>query len=116
MADAFLTKRAQELRKNMTPEERKLWHLFLKTLPVTVNRQKICGPYIVDFYCAAAKTVIEIDGSQHFETENQEKDKQRDIYFKENNIRVLRFSNRKINEQFDAVCEAINTHLNIYSQ
>ena len=115
MADAFLTKRAQELRKNMTPEERKLWHLFFRTLPVTVNRQKISGPYIVDFYCAAAKTVIEIDGSQHFETENQEKDKQRDIYFKENNIRVLRFSNREVNEKFDAVCEAINTHLNIYS-
>ena len=46
----------------MTRHERKLWHEFLKGLPVTVNRQKVIGRYIVDFYCAQAKLVIELDG------------------------------------------------------
>jgi very-short-patch-repair endonuclease len=55
------------LRKNMTKEERKLWYQFLKKLPLTVHRQKIINNYIVDFYCAQAKIVIELDGSQHYE-------------------------------------------------
>ncbi len=109
--DGNLKRNAQILRKKMTPEERKLWYLFLKNLPLTVNRQKVCGPYIVDFYCAAAKTVIEIDGGQHFETENREKDRQRDAYFAKNGIAVLRFSNRDINEAFDRVCAGIAQQL-----
>ena len=47
----------------MTKEEKHLWYDFLNLLPVTVNRQKIIGNYIVDFFCASAKTVIELDGS-----------------------------------------------------
>ena len=61
---------AQSLRKDMTKEENKLWYKFLKVLPLTVNRQKVIGNYIVDFYCAANKTVIELDGSQHYEKDN----------------------------------------------
>ena len=61
------TKYAQKLRREMTKEERHLWYDFLKTLPETVNRQKVIGPCIVDFYCASAGLVIELDGSQHFE-------------------------------------------------
>ena len=56
----------------MTKEERKLWYDFLKQLPQTVNRQKTIGNYIVDFYCAEAKLVIELDGSQHYEPEGQD--------------------------------------------
>ena len=59
--------RAQRLRKNMTPQERHLWYDFLSTYPVRFRRQRTVGPYIVDFYCAAASLVVEIDGSQHFE-------------------------------------------------
>ena len=59
-----LTPFARKLRREMTKEERHLWYDFLKPLPVTVNRQKVIGPYIVDFYCAGAKLVIELDGSQ----------------------------------------------------
>ena len=55
------------LRKNMTPEERHLWYDFLKTYPIRFNRQKIIGKYIVDFYSAKAKLIIELDGSQHYE-------------------------------------------------
>ena len=57
-----LTRNAQELRKSMTKEERHLWYDFLKSLPVTVNRQKVIGQYIADFYIAEKKVVIELDG------------------------------------------------------
>ena len=59
---------AKNLRKNMTNEERHLWYEFLRDYPLRFSRQKILGKYIVDFYCAKAKLVIEVDGSQHFET------------------------------------------------
>ena len=75
-----LTKNAKVLRKNMTREERKLWYECLKLLPITVNRQKVIGKYIVDFYCASAKTIIEIDGAQHFAREGRLKDKEREIF------------------------------------
>ena len=58
-----LTPYAQKLRKNMTKEERHIWYDFLRQLPIVINRQKVIGKYIVDFYCASMKTVIEIDGS-----------------------------------------------------
>jgi len=51
----------------MTKEKRKLWFMFLSKLPIKVRRQKMIGNYILDFYCAKAKTAIEIDGSQHYE-------------------------------------------------
>ena len=61
-----LTNLSQNLRKNMTKEEKHLWYDFLKNLPITVNRQKVIGNYIVDFYCAKANIAIELDGSQHY--------------------------------------------------
>ena len=69
-----LTDNAKNLRKNMTKEERHLWYDFLKTLPITVNRQKVIGNYIVDFYIATAKLVIELDGSQHYEESSIKKE------------------------------------------
>lgn len=57
---------AQELRRNMTPQERHLWYDFLSGYPVRFRRQKQFGRYIVDFYCSAAKIILEIDGSQHY--------------------------------------------------
>ena len=75
-----LTGNAQTLRNNMTKEERHLWYDFLKTLPVTVNRQKVIGKYIVDFYVAISKLAIELDGSQHYEDKGVEKDTKREEY------------------------------------
>lgn len=72
----------------MTKEERRLWYDYLKGLPVTVNRQKVIGPYIADFYCAKAKVVIEIDGSQHYEDGAMEADAERDAYFRGLGMRV----------------------------
>ena len=83
---------ARNLRKEMTKEERRLWYEFLKGLPVTVHRQKVIGPYIVDFYIASVKTVIELDGSQHYEGKG---------------LQVLRYSNLDVMRHFDAVCQDI---------
>ncbi|MBR3509449.1 MAG: DUF559 domain-containing protein [Lachnospiraceae bacterium] len=91
----------------MTKEERHLWYDFLKKLPFSVNRQKVIGNYIVDFYIAKAKVVIEVDGSQHYESKGLEKDKERDSYFREIGIKVLRYTNLDINQRFEAVCQDI---------
>ncbi len=102
---------SQKLRNNMTKEERHLWYDCLKQLPVTVKRQQILGEYIVDFYCASKKVVIELDGTQHFEIEGRNKDVIRDEYLKKEGIRVLRYSNYDINQNFTAVCEDIRNVL-----
>ncbi len=102
-----LTENAKSLRKNMTKEERHLWHDFLKNLPMTVNRQKVIGKYIVDFYIASYKLVIEIDGSQHYEDKGIENDLKRDKYLNSLGIKVLRYSNADINQRFKGVCEDI---------
>ncbi len=102
---------AKELRKNMTKEERHLWYDFLKTLPMTVNRQKVIGNYIVDFYIASHKLVIELDGSQHYEDKGIENDTKRDAYLNSLGIKVLRYSNLDINQRFESVCQDILNHI-----
>lgn len=102
-----LTGNAQNLRKNMTPEERHLWYDFLKNLPVTINKQKVIGRYIVDFYCAQAKIAVEVDGSQHYSSDGKAYDKERDEYLNRQGIRVLRYTNRDIDKNFDGVCADI---------
>ncbi len=64
----------------MTSQERHIWYDFLRNYPLTINRQKVIGNYIVDFYCAKAKIVIELDGSQHYDKSGKEKDKIRDDF------------------------------------
>ena len=99
-----LRKNAQKLRREMTKEERRLWYDFLKKLPLTVNRQKVIGHYIVDFYCASAKLVIELDGSQHYESEGTTSDQERDYALNQLGITVVRYSNSDIDRNFDGVC------------
>ena len=103
--------RARKLRREMTPHERKLWYLFLRKYPVKIYKQKILGQYIVDFYCPAAKLVIELDGWQHYEETGKENDLFRDERLKELGLRVLRFSNRDIDWEFAAVCELIDREI-----
>lgn len=95
----------------MTKEERHLWYDFLKGLPVTVHRQKVFGSYIVDFYCAEAKLVIELDGSQHYEWEGQQKDLVRDRYLQSLELTVLRYSNLQVRQEFESVCQDIWNHI-----
>ena len=106
-----LTANAQVLRKSMTKEERHLWYDFFKTLPISVNRQKVIGRYIVDFYCATAKTVIELDGSQHYKSQSMLQDKVRDNYLRSLGITVSRYSNYDVNTHFKDVCEDIFNHI-----
>ena len=62
---------ARRLRRDMTPQERKLWYEYLRTYPVKFYKQRIIESFIVDFYCAPARLVIEIDGSQHYTEQGQ---------------------------------------------
>ena len=107
----LLKTNSQILRKNMTKEERRLWYDYLKNIPLTINRQKIYGNYILDFYCSKAKVAIELDGSQHYEKEGKEKDEIRDRCLAEQGILVLRYSNYDIDHNFEAVCQDIERHL-----
>ena len=105
--DKNLTHFSQRLRKEMTKEEKHLWYDFLKKLPITVNRQKIIGGFIVDFFIAEKRIVIEIDGSQHYEEEHSKADKERDSELFALGITVLRYTNSDINKRFRSVCDEI---------
>ncbi len=102
-----LTTNAQNLRKSMTKEERHLWFDFLKGLPVIFHRQKAIGSYIVDFYCANAKLVIELDGSQHYDEKGMKADARRDEFMLDLGLTVKRYTNADINMRFISVCEDI---------
>ncbi|MBQ8768878.1 MAG: endonuclease domain-containing protein [Oscillospiraceae bacterium] len=106
-----LLEHARKLRQDMTPQERKLWYLFLQKYPVKIYKQRIIGSYIADFYCASAKLVIEVDGSQHYFEKEQQKDTNRSAYFESLGLHVIRYSNADINERFDRVCESIHQHI-----
>ena len=99
---------ARQLRREMTPHERKLWYLFLRKYPVKIYKQRIIGRFIVDFYCASAKLVIELDGSQHYEPQGMAYDEERSAFLTALGLQVLRFSNREIDRNFGGVCEQID--------
>jgi very-short-patch-repair endonuclease len=100
---------SRSLRKSMTDAERLLWSkLRRKQLKgYQFYRQKIIGRFIVDFYCPAAKLVIELDGGQHYLPEGQSRDGLRDAYLEETGARVLRFSDREVFENTNEVLEKI---------
>ena len=100
--------RAKELRRNMTPQERKLWYLFLRKYPVKIYKQRIIESFVVDFYCASAKLVIELDGSQHYEAQGLAYDRERDVILSGFGLKVLRFSNAQIDREFSSVCTVID--------
>ena len=99
---------AKQLRKDMTKEERHLWYDFLRTYPVRFSRQKVLGKYIADFYSAEARLVIELDGSQHYEDVNIEKDAQRSAFLESYGLIVIRIPNNEVNRNFRGVCEYID--------
>lgn len=98
----------KELRRKMTPHERKLWYLFLRNYPIKIYKQRIIGSFIVDFYCHRAKLVIEIDGSQHYEENGIAYDKERSAYLQSLGLKVVRYSNREITWNFKKVCEQLD--------
>lgn len=72
------------------------------------QRQKVIDDYIVDFYCCKANLVIELDGSGHFTTEQQKADKIRTEMLKEYNLKVIRYYNSDIDNNFYEVCSDID--------
>lgn len=108
-----LVSNARALRKNMTPEEKHLWYDFLKRLPFNVRRQHNIENYIVDFYIAEKRIVIEVDGRQHLLPEHIEADKQRDRDLLYWNIAVLRYSNDSVRNNFTAVAADILKHIGL---
>lgn len=106
-----LLNNARGLRKELTPQERKLWYLFLQKYPVKIYKQRIIGPYIVDFYCASAKLVIEIDGSQHYEESEAAYDQKRTEYLNGLGLNVVRYTTADINVRFNQVCEDIHQRI-----
>lgn len=103
-----LTPYAKNLRKNMTKQEKHLWYDFLRTYRLRFLRQKVIENYVVDFYCSKAKLVIEIDGGQHYTEEAMEYDKKRTEILEGYRLKVIRFTNLDIDNNFEGVCNSID--------
>ena len=99
---------ARELRKNMTPWERKLWYLFLRNYSVKFHRQKQIDHYIADFYCPKVSLIIELDGGGHYEPDAQAKDLHRTCKLEWHGFMVLRICNLDVDRNFDGVCAMID--------
>ena len=100
---------ARRLRREMTPQEQRLWYVFLRKYPVKFYKQRIIESFIVDFYCADARLVIELDGSQHYTEQGKEYDEQRTAILEQYGVQVLRFTNLDVDRHLDAVCAQIDT-------
>ena len=103
-----LTKRAQELRTQATEQENRLWYAYLRTYPIQFRRQVTMNRFIVDFYCARAKLILEIDGSQHFTEDGEAYDSERSAILESFGYKVLRITNDDVNHNFSGVCEMID--------
>jgi len=102
---------ASNLRNRPTTSEYRLWrHLRLDQIEgVRFYRQKILANYIVDFYSRQAKLIIELDGSQHFNPDNEYDDMKRDNYFQNHGYQVLRYSNLDVTRNIEGVMHEIHT-------
>ena len=106
--DKNMLPRAKRMRKNMTPQESHLWYDYLRDYPIRWYRQRIINSYIVDFYCAHARLVVEIDGGQHYTETGQINDAARTHILGLYGLEVIRFTNRDVEKHFDSVCLAID--------
>ncbi|NET68110.1 MAG: endonuclease domain-containing protein [Moorea sp. SIO1G6] len=106
-----LVSRARELRKTMTPAEKKLWSCYLKNFQFRVLRQRPIANFIVDFYCAALKLVIEVDGDSHYTESGQAYDEERTHILEGYGLKVIRFTNDEVLHNFEAVCDRISSEL-----
>ena len=96
------TLRAQQLRREATPAERRLWReLSASGLGVKFSRQMPVGPYIADFLCRSARLVVELDGHSH--DARPSADAERDRFMASRGLKVLRFANRDVFENLEGV-------------
>ncbi len=99
---------ARELRQPQTPAESTLWNFLRnRNLKYKFRRQHPIDFFIIDFYCAEAKLLIEIDGSSHLEIEQQEYDQARTEYLEASGYKVIRFTNDDIRYSIHAVVTEI---------
>ena len=106
-----LLPRARSLRRDPTAAEKKLWYVFLRTLPQKFSRQKPLGRYIADFYCSKHRLVIELDGDSHYTDAAERYDAVRSLEMNYAGIRVIRFTNEDVLERFEGVCDQITRAL-----
>lgn len=85
-----------------------MWYDFLSKYEIRFQRQKAIDHFIADFYCHRAKLVIEIDGSQHFSEEGRRMDQFRTEILEGYDLKVIRFTNMQIDNNFRGVCEYID--------
>ena len=107
MSDPRLMEFARRMRHAPSPTEALAWRLLRrrKRGGFYFRRQHPIPPYIADFYCAAAKLVIEVDGESHVGQE--ENDKRREAYLESLGFKVLRFWNSRVFEEQDSFTETV---------
>src|SRR5712672_1027258 len=105
--------RSRTLRRSLTAAERVIWYAVRahRLNGASFRRQTPIGPFIVDFVCHEARLIIEVDGGQHFESENEKRDARRDRFLASKGFRVLRFNNHDVMTNRQGVVEAIDTAL-----
>jgi len=113
---------ARELRQKQTPAEEQMWYLlrnrkfnglkFVRQHPIFIssNEQRQVF-YIADFYCAAYKFVLELDGDYHLN--RKEYDDIRDKEMFKQGIRVLRLSNDIVLKNYKSALNSIKSFLNL---
>ena len=97
--------RARSLRREGTDAEHKLWYQLRagRLKGMKFRRQHPVPPFVVDFYCEAARLVVELDGSQH----NEDADAPRTRYLESLGLKVLRYWDNEVLQQTEAVLESI---------
>ena len=106
--NARLVPRARAMRREMTMAERRLWHDCLVNLGLNFRRQRPIGRFIVDFYCADLKLVIEVDGESHNSAEAAAYDEARTIFLQALGLTVLRFTNHEVMQHLDRVQQVLS--------
>ena len=101
--------RARSLRRDSTDAERIIWNALRahRLNGASFRRQKPIGPYVADFVCLATKLIIEIDGGQHFEVEQQKRDARRNAFLASKGYHVLRFNNYDVMTNRAGILETI---------
>ena len=104
---------ARYLRRTGNTYEDLLWQLLRnrKRLGAKFRRQDPIGAYVVDFYCAAAKLVVEVDGKHHLTEEGRKHDEVRDRWMQRRSIRILRFTGKQVEYETEQVLYAIEEAL-----
>ncbi len=104
------TGRARRLRRDATKAERKLWRLLQRAQMegLSFRRQHPIGKYVVDFYCAALKLAIEVDGGQHNLAHRQDSDENRAEWLRTKGVSVVRFWNNDVIGNIEGVWDEIS--------